>query len=380
MAAVGDSLDSLGSEFVGSPFKVVVGDGVVAASTSSAHGIGLVHAVAGEMAYFTVQARDLAGNNRTTSGDAFTGILSRDRDGAQTSALPTYTGNGTYRFAYNSTNAGNSTLRITLGGDHVIHSPASVYVSPAQAHAPSTTAEGIGLTYGTTSLQLGQNFTVTAKDRYDNVLDRGGDYFLVRLDGPAKIFALMYDRGEGLYESFWLPPTWQPGQYRLTIALCDGYLTSIGGGLTGEYFGSTRFTDNPLRRSVDREIDVKLGVEVSAARWTGLVIPVNTSKYFFDIFVGGGGSGGWARLLVNGKVVIDADLKDSSSNGSLPLLGGVPYNATIEFIRMGAGHRTLQWKWMSPGINSREYVFVPATRLAPVARHIVGSPFDVTVS
>ena len=72
LSEVIETMKTVKSELYQSPYVVTVSDGSVSSLTSHAYGVGLSHTTAGVDAYFTVQARDQAGNNRTSGGDALT--------------------------------------------------------------------------------------------------------------------------------------------------------------------------------------------------------------------------------------------------------------------------------------------------------------------
>jgi hypothetical protein len=225
------------SELAGSPFVVTVSDGAVAPLVSHAYGIGLTHTTAGVDAYFTVQARDAAGNNRTTGGDVVVVTVVHERTGHGLAAGSLASGslasgslasgslaagkepvavayliNGSYRVRYNATRAGNTTVSVTINGVHVDGSPFLPYVSPTVAHAAHCHAQGIGLVsasaasasgsgsgsggggHGTTDTTV-SNVTVYARDRFGNLLDRGGDQFVVKLVGPTMFFVRLQDMG-----------------------------------------------------------------------------------------------------------------------------------------------------------------------------------------
>jgi len=213
---------------------VTVSDGAVAPLVSHAYGIGLTHTTAGVDAYFTVQARDAAGNNRTTGGDVVVVTVVHERTGhglvgeegslegsLASSSLSgkepvavAYLINGSYRVRYNATRAGNTTVSVTINGVHVDGSPFLPYVSPTVAHAAHCHAQGIGLVsasvsasgsvsagggggHGTTGTTVStvSNVTVYARDRFGNLLDRGGDQFVVKLVGPTMFFVRLQDMG-----------------------------------------------------------------------------------------------------------------------------------------------------------------------------------------
>ena len=284
--AVATSMKLLGSEIEGSPFLVSVSDGSVDASTSHAYGVALSHSTAGEMAYFTVQARDSAGNNRTSGGDPVAVSVVSERSpslqsGGVAESMVEYIINGTYRVAYNATKAGNTTVTVTIGGKNILGSPFYPYVTPNVASAPHCFARGEGLVKANaSSLTLDgtlaplQYFTVHAHDRYGNLLERGGDQFLVRLVGPTTLFVRLQDAGQGRYEAEYVP-SFLPGVYDLTIALLDGYMSQTGGGLKADFFTDLSMRTPRLSR-IDQVVNTAIPPIYASARWTGLVVPVET--------------------------------------------------------------------------------------------------------
>ena len=424
--AVSESIAS--EEIQGSPFVVYVSDGAVAAKTSTAWGIGLSHTTAGEVALFYVQARDKALNNRSVSGDTVSFVATNTEDefnGYNVSGefaeynndgvvltRPVgevrYIGRGLYRCMYNATKRGNYTIAVRIGGEHIFGSPFLSYTSPSYADANrssiggpgSINAEGLAnLNVKTIVLDKSpmgtSNFTVVARDRFGNRLDRGGDQFLVRLDGPTKILAPMKDLGKGSYRSEYIVPF--NGTYRLHVALLQGYLTATGGGLRGEYFQRHDFSSKPDFTRLDPTVDVELGLEIAAVRWRGLVVPPRNGLWAFVLNAGGTGSlGGNAMLSLNGKTVFHGTVNSGESiNGTLPMIGAVPYNVTLEWLRHGEGTRTVALRWLGPthvlkdggsegvtsgnvnAANPKVPTIVPATRLAERATHLHGSPFIV---
>jgi hypothetical protein len=286
LEAVASSMELLGSELEGSPYLVKVSDGSVDATTSHAYGVALSHSTAGEMAYFTVQARDAAGNNRTQGGDSVVVSVVSDitpvaSAGGGADVAVTYLINGTYRVAYNATKAGNTTVAVTIAGQNVLGSPFRPYVSPNVASAPNCFATGAGLSSATVSAVTSdgtlapiQNITIYARDRYDNLLDRGGDQFLVRLVGPTMLFVRLQDAGNGKYEAEYIP-SFLPGVYDLTIAMLNGYMTEDGGGLKADFFTDLSMRAPRLTR-IDRVVNTAIPPIYASARWTGFIVPVGT--------------------------------------------------------------------------------------------------------
>ena len=415
--AVAESIES--EEIKGSPFVVYVNDGAVAAGRSSAWGIGLVHSTAGFTALFYIQARDHALNNRTAIDTLSFEMLSTEPeyngykvsaeikevnvDGSiatATSGIIRHIGRGLYRCNYNATTRGNFSLSVKIGGSHIINSPFEAYVSPSYAYAGETSIGGAGIVSAAGSANLDAdtiifnkepmgtaNFTVVARDRYGNRLDRGGDNFLVRLDGPTHVHVVMKDLGAAKYRAEYIVPF--NGTYRLTVALVEGQLTSTGGGLRGEYFSRHDLSVAPDYSKLDRTVDTELGIDIAAVRWRGLIIPPHNGLWKFFVEVGGTSSlGGHVLLLINGKTIVKGGVDSGASiNGSLPMIGAVPYNITMEWMRYGEGTRTVALQWFGPSTSLTSHVpvptfptertVIPASCLAERATHLPGSPFLV---
>jgi hypothetical protein len=110
-------------------------------------------------------------------------------------------------------------------------------------------------------------------------------------------------------------------------------------------------------------------------------------KFFVE--VGGTSSlGGHVLLLINGKTIVKGGVDSGASiNGSLPMIGGVPYNITMEWMRYGEGTRTVALQWFGPSTSLTSHVpvptfptertVIPASCLAEPATHLPGSPFLV---
>ena len=418
--AVWESIAS--EEIEGSPFVVYVNDGSVSAKTSSAWGISLSHATAGVPALFYVQARDKALNNRSTSGDTvsfevlstedefkwpaggYYNVTGEFREYNNDGILATraigevrYVRKGLYRCIYNATKRGNYSISVKIGEEHVIASPfRGLHIAKLchlQNHAilvavvsyPQMARMGCllpALLPGKTSLGTA-NFTVVARDRFGNRLDRGGDNFLVRLDGPTQLHVVMKDLGKGAYRSEYIVPF--NGTYRLSVALVKGYLTEEGGGLRGQYYNVHDFSTVPFMERKDLTVDTELGFDVAAVRWRGLIIPPHNGLWTFYIVSGGEKHlGGHAKMIFNGKVIINGNINAGEYlSGSVPAIGAVPYNVTIEWMRYGEGERPISFEWSGPKLGnlthteagSSKRVVVPASFLAASAEHLPGSPF-----
>jgi hypothetical protein len=119
----------------GSPFTVSVQPGPTAASTSSAQGAGLVHALVGVEAAFVVTAFDAFGNRKHSGGDRFQARLIGDADGKPVSRCELIDcEDGTYLslFTPDAAAAGKSArLHVTIGDVPIQGSPFAVTIRAA---------------------------------------------------------------------------------------------------------------------------------------------------------------------------------------------------------------------------------------------------------
>jgi hypothetical protein len=204
---------------------VTIEPGLTTHETSVATGIGLTDVVAGEIAQFTIQAKDAYGNNKNTGGEENRFKVELTLDTSDTSIVrgPNTTieevtyrgkvqdfndGTGRYLVTYTAYRQGKYQLRIEYDGLQILTAANKGIqggVSPAipiplivhsLLHSPSSTATGNGL-YNAIA-DVPDFFTVHAKDAFAN--DRRGDRtpndvlgsgqgnddaFLVVLKGPG---------------------------------------------------------------------------------------------------------------------------------------------------------------------------------------------------
>jgi hypothetical protein len=200
-----------GSAGACSPFTLFVDPGPTIAQTTEVEGAlsplmdGLVEAAAGDMAYFSIQAKDTYGNNRIVGGDEVRAVLAYDDN-----RNINYRGhvndhkNGTYLVTYTVPKAGMYKVDLTIGGQRlnsctppvyspkfrtrqydglrVYHAPhtcgveaTSLLVVHGPLQASQTTAVETTASEGLTKAVVGvrNTFTVEARDEFGNL--RAGD-------------------------------------------------------------------------------------------------------------------------------------------------------------------------------------------------------------
>lgn len=153
-----------------------------------------------------------------------------------------------------------------------------------------------------------------------------------------------------------------------TVILAQPALPEAGSGLRADYFDGANF-DNwraaQLVPTIDRYWGAKTPVaEVKSAkaysvRWTGTVKPEFTEKYTFTALADGG-----ARLVVNGRTVIDAWNDPGTSTpqqGEVALAAGKTVDIQLEYTQ-SKGDGDVKLLWESPSVP-REVL--PTARLFP---------------
>jgi hypothetical protein len=179
------------SHIVGSPFVTAIIPGSADYPYTTAYGPGLESPVAGIKSKFTIQAKDLYGNNKTGSGrdsasdhldghdSFFVNVVGPD--GAALSVTPDYIGGGAYACEYIGAKSGRYLVDIQLAGTNIYCgngtldacSPFTVTIEPGLTTHETSVATGIGLT-DVVAGEIAQ-FTIQAKDAYGNNKNTGGE-------------------------------------------------------------------------------------------------------------------------------------------------------------------------------------------------------------
>eukprot|EP00903_Cladosiphon_okamuranus_P013586 g12653.t2 len=341
-----------GAHASGSPFRLVVLEGAVAANASLAYGVGIDSPLAGGVfgtSAFTIRARDAMGNRLSSgrTGDFQVEVFSLDDgDGSYSVAVgeAVYTAAGEYAAAYNVTAAGDYALHVTLssGGQHVAGSPFPLRVSPGQAHVGTSVCnncEAVFSAEGNFSADSAKLLRLSTRDVYGNDLETGGEAWFVRLQGEEESVAdagvrhpLVTDFGDGSYAFSVRPGV--SGQYGLQVMLLsrvstgDGLVdlsaspTVGGGGLTAQYYTNARLAGRPLVTRIDPSISLDWGSGVPAGvsrvgstggsvgvRWDGFVKAPVSGEFTFTVTTGAGDE---ARLWIRETLVVDTSSTSSS--------------------------------------------------------------------
>lgn len=195
----------------GSPFTVIVQpEGTTDTVSSVAYGDGLTNTFAGEVSHFYVQAKDKYSNNRLVNGDEFVvrfaygtgdstvkittlepniGCPAANQDpllwtrGQETVVTNCDLKNSTYLFSYIAVVTGEysvSIMRAAPNLEHIKGSPFKMNCYPSMPNVSRTTsgelevADALG-TWVDVTAGVPYNFTIQARDSYNNKRITGGD-------------------------------------------------------------------------------------------------------------------------------------------------------------------------------------------------------------
>lgn len=174
----------LGDEpIAGSPYFLRV-EPAYAASQCTADGEGLRRVEIDNETTFTIQARDMFGRPIRAGSKWFVVRLSHQEESANShmdwkadKGMVTDNNDGTYTARYTQRQVGKFYVSVLLGHMHISGSPFTVRAVSTVAHAANCVAFGDGLERAVIGRPAA--FTIQAKDRQDNPLDKGGDKFVI---------------------------------------------------------------------------------------------------------------------------------------------------------------------------------------------------------
>ncbi|CAM9570598.1 unnamed protein product, partial [Ectocarpus fasciculatus] len=355
-----------GAHVSGSPFRLVVVEGVVAANASLAFGVGIDSPLAGGVfgtSTFTIRqgrpppasrARDSMGNRVSSgsTGDFNVEVFLADEDTVMTGdgvdpspvsvGNAVYTAGGEYEGTYNVTVAGDYALHVTQSstGEHIAGSPFSLHVSPGPSYAATSVCndcEAILSAEGNFSVNSTKLIHFSARDAFGNALETGGDEWFVRLRGEEEGVSdaevrhpVVADQGSGSYRVAIKPGV--TGLYEAQVLLLSkvptgDYLADLsgssrGGGLTAQYYTNARLAGRPLVTRIDPSIQLDWGSGVPPGvsrvgstggtvgiRWDGFLKAQVSGEFTFTI---GTGAGDESRLWIRDELVIDTFSTPSS--------------------------------------------------------------------
>ena len=372
-------------------YTVTISPGPGSAVTSTVTGVK--DTGAGTMGYFTLVAKDAAGNTRTSGGDT---VNTSIQVKSGTTTIPSNqvavidNSDGTYLIAYIITPLGTYTVSITMNGDstHVLTTDINIIPGTPAALQSSLTAPAT-ITLGSTL-----SIFVQVNDSYGNaVASAVALYGYLVLEANPNFLPLQFSfttksQSTGLYTgtvsynykaadiSGTCKPTTISPQCTFVGALLI-YAYVISPGLEGLYFPTADTTGNPKIISYDTVIGVDwvnkpisgLTPTALAIEWTGLLLSLTAGSYSFTLT-----AVDYASLTVNKQLVVDTST--GVTQGSITLVDARYYTMVIVFTCKSTSP-ALTLQWTPPGASSP--TAIPVTSLYhPDHVMITGNPTQIT--
>ena len=184
----------------------------------------------------TLQAKDAAGNDKTSGGLKVAFKLGSMSGGQGMFSSVTDNHNGTYTATFTGTIAGSNTIDATIGGFKVTSIAPSITVTPG----PVSLAKSV-VTVSSTTMKSGSAVTITlqAKDTAGNKETSGGLTVLFTLLNPSGgqgTFSSVTDNGNGTYTA----------TFTGTIAGSNTITATVGGSLVTSAKPSIKVTPGPV--------------------------------------------------------------------------------------------------------------------------------------
>jgi len=207
------------------PIRVVIDKSLTDADPmhTVAYGPGLEGGFTSEPSIFTVECRNSKGEKLTRGGHPVDVDVS-DGSGSELNVRVNENNDGTYTVTYQPVEPGVHRVDVFLRHkvfpiyyEHIKASPFRVTVG-AGTDGHSSIAYGPGLEDGKVNDQHPTNFTIQAKDRNGNNMNRGGDPFEVKIQGPdGPVDADIKDNGDGTYNVDYAPKS--GGRHKIDVTL-----------------------------------------------------------------------------------------------------------------------------------------------------------------
>jgi hypothetical protein len=315
------SIKLYGSEITGSPFNINVLPGKFSASSSTANGVGLSRAIAGEEAHFIIQSKDLGGNIQSNNGarfDVYLSLINSD-DLRVVFGHHEDMGDGQHFVKYICYVSGEYALVVQdKTGENIAGSPFRVAVGPSAMSGPHSIVVGQGLLSGMAG-EIAE-VRVIGRDKYQNRVNFAVEIIEMNMmlqkshhlsdcgvsHGPVgeqSMMQLARDIGSGMFVLDYKPLL--SGTYEL------GLRTFSPGGLEGSYYSSQDLLPDFLVATLlDKEIEKRfevdpIGKTIGTAShfgvvWNGKLAADYTETYSIIVHCDGGGH---ASLQIDGNSI-----------------------------------------------------------------------------
>jgi len=384
-----------------SPFNVTVLPGMFSSTVSSASGIGLSSATAGEEAQFIIQSKDDGGNNKVNDDAHFDVSLSLigSDDEVEVIGTTSFIGNGQYLVSYTAYVSGQYTLVVSDETRESINgSPFSVVVSPNVMSSVHSIVEGEGL--GSGVVDKVNQVRVQGRDRYNNPIHYAtetvemslaltsrhqSDWELDKFGDLVKNYTISQVAkvsGDGLFILDYTPTI--SGEYEMSLS------TYSSGGLKASYYSTPDLLPDylvktELTSTIDKywEDDVSIDTRTHfGAVYEGKLSADHNEEY--DIIVECN-DGGYASLEINDHHVSwQSCYPKMSMSITMKSNKAVPFTLQYKSLEDDQDNAFTLLKWSSPTLTEE---IIPPNNLwyfttvgNPSVYHPVVSPGSLDAS
>lgn len=281
-----------------SPFEIHVKPGKVYASTSMAFGEGLIAAVAGESASFTVMVRDRNRNVQLSPDTEIPSVVILGPLPPQVVAGKTFlascsatfvnrTKDGFFRMEYKLERKGDYKLSVQVEDIDIHGSPFSVRVYPNKAYHASSSLELCASTISSFYAGKMIELRLTTRDRFSNVLEVGNTSFLTDKITQDQAESII-DEGNGSYRFQYFRK--KSGSYSFRPQMLEP------DGIIGTYYDGSQMVDmtptNLVLQRQDPQIDFDFSINAPKGvstmqqfmiHWSGYLLPEYSELYRFEI-------------------------------------------------------------------------------------------------
>lgn len=394
-----------GAHIRNSPFNITSHPGIFSGSFSSASGLGLYRAKAGEEATFIIQSKDGGGNNkvkddasfvvelqlveRTPPPVGFTADLEFDDEKVIGEGTVEYSRDGQYVVKYNVTASGVYLIHVRDDkGDDISGSPFTVNVSPSTMSAKHCIIDGDeeGVAGSLTLLR------VYARDRFGNFVSNTVELVEMTLalqsrhqsqwetdetmlaqavgNPVGSVVKVQHarDDGRGIFHLNYIPQ--YAGRYSVD------FITYSPGALVGSFYSTTDLSPDYLITSMLDEdvemhwgndtcgnkdtcslIDTASGSSRFGASWNGRIRAEHDEEYTIGVECA---EGGFASLAIDGHYVPWRSCDPlMTTNVILPSNKGVDF--ALRYRHEDGDNAFVVLKWSSPSTGS--FVKIPRGNL-----------------
>jgi hypothetical protein len=267
---------------------------------------------AGAATSFTISSRDAYSNPRTMGSDfMFNAVTTHSTGSPNIYSTVVYAGGAGSAYSVATpalTVSGMYYTHVRGGGEHVLGSPFTITLVPAQECSSTSLSFGAGLTV--TTVNVASSFYVQTRDAWGNIRTLPNVLSTTIFVGRAftsdvgsspettNISPYTAASSTNAVEAYWRLPSWYVGSYQLTAAPASGHfgyfrgvsLAALGGFLVTYYnvanLNALVSSGTPLKTAVDRFASSNTATVTNAfaARWSGFIRSTSSGQVAWNVF------------------------------------------------------------------------------------------------